>query len=178
MTTAVVVDASVALARIRREHLWMDVDRRLRSWQSEGARLYVPAHFWLEISNALIRGHGMSGALVMEAVHRLDELALQTVELTRPLLLLAMDFAERQRLTMYDAAYLAIAESVGGLLFSADVDLVGAAGSRGVLPRTDPDHRLSERPAAYDTARPPTWPDYSGASAYLAKLRAEAARIA
>lgn len=176
MTRAVVVDASVALARIRREPLWQDVDRRLRGWQSEGATLYVPAHFWLEISNALIRGHGMSGSGAMEAVHRLDELGLQTVDLGRPLLLLALDLAERHRLSMYDAAYLAIAESLGALLFSADVELVAAAGSRGVLPPSGSDHRLSERPAQYGTEHLRTWPDYSGASSYLSKLRAESAK--
>jgi predicted nucleic acid-binding protein len=178
MTSAVVIDASVALARIRREPVWQDVDRSLREWHSEGATLYVPAHFWLEISNALVRGHGMSGAGVMEAVHRLDELGLQTVDLGRPLLLLALDLAERHRLTVYDAAYLAIAESLGGLLFSADVDLVAAAGSRGVSPRRGSDHRLSESPAAYGTERQRTWPDYTGVSAYLAKLRAEVTRPA
>lgn len=176
MTSAVVIDASVALARIRREPLWQDVDRRLRGWQSEGATLYVPAHFWLEISNALVRGHGMSGSGVLEAVHRLDELGLQTVDLGRPLLLLALDLAERHRLSMYDAAYLAIAESLGALLFSADVELVAAAGSRGVLPRSGSDHRLSERAAAYGTERQRTWPDYSGVSSYLSKLRAESAK--
>ena len=176
MRTAVVIDASVALARVRREPLWQEVDRMIRAWRAEAAILYVPTLFWLEISNALVRGNRMFGADVIEAIHRLDELGLETVDLDRPLLLLALDLAERHGLTMYDAAYLAIAESLGGLLFSADRLLVAAAGSRGVSPSGLSDHRLSEAPAAHQVERRSTWPDYSGASAYLAQLRSEATR--
>jgi predicted nucleic acid-binding protein len=138
----------------------------------------VPSHFWLEVTNGLVRRHRMSGNHLMEAVHRLDEIGLTTVEFDRPLLLLAMDLAERHALTMYDAAYLAIAESLGARLFSADADLVAAAGSRGLSPSDLSDHRLSETPEEYQVERRSTWPDYSGASAYLAKLRAEASRSA
>jgi predicted nucleic acid-binding protein len=176
MTTAVIIDASVALARVRREPSWEAIDRLIRGWRAEAAILYVPTHFWLEISNALVRGHRMSGAAVIEAIHRLDELGLETVELDRPLLLLALDVAGRHGLTMYDAAYLAIAESLGGLLFSADHELVAAAGSRGVSPAGVGDHRLSEAPAFDGSEQQPTWPNYAGTSAYLARLRAEATR--
>ena len=176
MSTTVVIDASVALARVRREAGWQDIERLLRGWQATGTALCVPSHFWLEISNALVRGHRMPAATVLEAVHRLDELAFETVELDRPLLLLALDLAERHALTMYDAAYLAVAESLGGLLFSADRELVAAAGSRGVSPSGMSDHRLSETPEEYQVERRSTWPDYSGASAYLARLRSEASR--
>jgi predicted nucleic acid-binding protein len=178
MTVAVVIDASVALARIRREPLWQDIDRMIRVWRAEGAILYVPTHFWLEISNALVRGHRMPGAAVLEAIHRLDELGLETVDMNRPLLLLALDLAERHGLTMYDACYLAIAESLRSLLFSADRELVAAAGSRGLSPSGLSDHRLSQTPGEYGVERRSTWPDYSGASAYLAKLRSEVSRPA
>ena len=174
MTTAVVLDASVALARVRREPSWQTIDRRIRGWHSEAAILYVPTHFWLEVSNALIRGHRAPGADVLEAIHRLDELGLVTVDLDRPILLLALDLAERHSLTMYDAAYLALAESLDGLLFSADHDLLTAAGARGVSPSGSLEHRLSELPTRYGSEQRATWPDYSGASAYLARLRAEA----
>jgi predicted nucleic acid-binding protein len=178
MSTAVVIDASVALARVRREPGWQDIDRMIRAWRTTGFVLWVPNHFWLEISNALVRGHRLSAAAAFEAVHRLDELGLETVEMDRPLLLLALDLADRHALTMYDAAYLAVAESVGGLLFTADRQLAAAAGSRGLLPSGLSDHRLSETHGEYHVAQRSTWPDYSGASAYLAKLRSEASRSA
>jgi predicted nucleic acid-binding protein len=176
MTESVVVDASIAIMRIRREVGWEVVNLRLAAWQRDGARLAVPSHFWLEVTNGLIRQHRMNGNHLIEAVHRLDEIGLITIELDRPLLLLAMDLAERHDLTMYDAAYLAIAESLGSLLFSADRELVAAAGSRGLSPSSSSDHRLSEKPETYQVERRSTWPDYSGASAYLAKLRSEATR--
>jgi len=178
MSAAVVIDASVALARVRREPGWQDIDRMLRAWRTKGLVLCVPNHFWLEISNALIRGHRMPAAAVLEVVHHLDELGLETVELDRPLLVLALDLAERHGLTMYDAAYLAIAESLGSRLFSADLELVASAGSRGLSPSGMSDHRLSETLSEYRVERRSTWPDYSGASAYLARLRAEASRPA
>ena len=178
MTESVVVDASIAIIRICREAGWEGVNLRLAAWQRDGARFIVPSHFWVEVTNGLVRQHRMSGNYLIEAVHRLDEIGLSTIELDRPLLLLAMDLAERHGLTMYDAAYLSIAESLGSLLFSADREMVAAAGSRGLSPSSSSDHRLSETPETYQVERRSTWPDYSGASSYLAKLRAEATRPA
>jgi predicted nucleic acid-binding protein len=174
--TVVVIDASIAIASIRQEPGWMEIDERLAAWQRAGSSLIVPSQFWLEVSNALLRQHRMKGSHLIEAVQRLDAIGLATVELDRPLLLLALDLAERHSLTMYDAAYLAVTESLGGLLFSADRELLVAAGSRGVSLSGSPDHRLSEVRAAYGSEQRPTWPDYSGASAYLAQLRAEVTR--
>ncbi|GAC1676193.1 MAG: hypothetical protein NVS9B8_17920 [Candidatus Limnocylindrales bacterium] len=174
--TIAVIDASIAIASIRQEPGWMEINRHLAAWQRAGSSLVVPAQFWLEVSNALLRQHRMTGSHLIEAVQRLDEIGLATVELDRPLLLLALDLAERHGLTMYDAAYLAVTESLNGLLFSADRELLAAAGSRGVSPSGSPDHRLSDVPADYGSEHGPTWPDYSGASAYLAKLRADATR--
>ena len=174
--TSAVIDASIAIASIRQEPGWKEIDERLATWHRAGRSLIVPSQFWLEVSNALLRQHRMKGSHLIEAVQRLDAIGIATVELDRPLLLLALDLAERHGLTMYDAAYLAVAETVGGLLFSADRELLAAAGPRGVSPASSPDHRLSEVPTAYGSGQRPTWPDYSGASAYLAKLRSEATR--
>ena len=176
MTDAVIIDASIAVTRIRRQAGWEDVNQRLAAWRRSGTALVVQSHFWLEVSNALMRRHGVRGAHLLEAVHRLDEIGLETAEVDRPMLLLALDRAERYALTTYDAAYLALAESFDGLLFSADRELVVAAGVRGLSPIGSGDRRLSEERAAYLPSARPTWPDYSGAAAYLAKLRAEATR--
>lgn len=174
--TAVVIDASVALTFLLRQRGFDEVDRRLESWVADGDELSVPGHFWLEVSNALLRRHRQSGAQVMEAIHTLDELGLVTSSVDRPLLLLALDRAERFGLTTYDAAYLALAESLDGTLYTSDRALLAAAGSRGLQVAGAADHRLSEAAAPYGSERRPTWPDYSGASAYLAQLRAEATR--
>ncbi len=174
MSGAVVIDASVALTSLRLEAGFREVDRRFRQWLETGARLVVPSHFWLEVSNALLRRHRMSGSDVFGSIHRLDELLLETAEVDRPLVLLAVDLADQFELTAYDATYLALAEILDGVLYSSDAQLLTAAGSRGLGVAGSGGHRLSEHPAPYGTPRRPTWPDYAGTSAYLAKLRAEA----
>ena len=178
MPDTIVVDASVAITFVLRQRGVDAVNTRLRAWLRKGTQLVVPAHFWLEVVNALVRRHRLTGDRVMEAIHALDELGMATIPVDRPLLLLALDRAERLGLTTYDAAYLAAAESMDGLLYTSDGALLAAAGSRGLDVAGGTDRRLSERPARYGIERRPTWPDYSAASAYLAKLRAEATRTA
>jgi len=103
-------------------------------------------------------------------MHRLDTLGLETVETGRPLLLHAIDRIERHGLTAYDAMYLVLAESIDANLATFDRQLAAAAGPRAIT--FDESHGLHEPPAVYE--RDVTWPSYKGASAYLAKLRAEA----
>ena len=88
------------------------------------------------------------------------------------MLLSAIDFAERHSLTPYDAIYLGLAHAVDGSLMTLDIRLRAAAGERAISP--DARGRLSETRASYE--HDVTWPKYKGASAYLAKLRAEALR--
>lgn len=167
----IVVDASIAVAIVRDEPEGPDavvvISRRTR----EGGRIVVPSHFWLETTNTLIVRHRLPGADVLHAIHDLDGLGFETVEMDRALLILAMDAIERYRLTTYDAAYLALAVSLDGSLLTLDRALRTAAGARAVPIGPA---RLSETPAAYE--HDVTWPDYKDASAFLAKLRAEAAR--
>lgn len=118
----------------------------------------------------------MAGFRLIESIHLLDELGLETADVDRPLLLLALDVAERSRLTVCDAAYLALAELMNARLDTADRALLAAAGARGLAISGGIDHRLSEPTEPYEGERRSTWPIYSGASAYLARLRIEARR--
>ncbi|MBA2721258.1 MAG: type II toxin-antitoxin system VapC family toxin [Chloroflexi bacterium] len=172
----VVIDASVAITFVLRQRGVADVDRRFEGWLAEGTEFAVPTHFWLEVANSLLRRHRQTDDRVLEAIHTLDELGLATIPVDRPLLVLALDRAERFGLTMYDAAYLALAETLDATLYTSDRALLAAAGSRGLAVAGAEDHRLSEVPATYGAQRRPTWPDYSGAAAYLSNLRAEAAQ--
>lgn len=176
MTSAVVLDASVAITRLLRQRGGEDIDRNFRLWLRDGVAMSVPAHFWLEVVNSLLRRHRRTGLQVVEAIHKLDELGLATIPVDRALLLLALDRAERFGLTTYDAAYLALAETLDATLYTSDRALLAASGSRGLAVAHAADHRLSEVPATYGSEQRPTWPDYSGAGAYLSKLRAEAAQ--
>lgn len=166
----VVIDASAAIALVLDEPAGGWVEHSLRDWASIDRPTLVPNHFWLEVVNAIGRQARPSGDKVIAAVHRLDLFALQTMEVDRPLLLQVIDRVERFGLSSYDAAYLALAESVDGDLLTLDRQLATAAGHRAIP--VDEGHGLHETPVVYE--HDVTWPSYKGASAYLAKLRAEA----
>ena len=169
-----VIDASAAIAIALGEENGPVALAVLQEQVRSGARSVVPSHFWLEVANAFVRGHRRGTAETFEAIYELDRLELETVELDRPVLLSAIDFAERLGLTSYDAMYLALANAIDGSLLTFDRALHAASGPRAVP--VDGRHRLSETPAPYE--HDVTWPDYKGASAYLAKLRVEAREAA
>ena len=168
-----VVDASIAVAIIRNERDGPAASGIITNRTTDGIRIIVPSHFWLEVTNSLTKRRRWTGSKVLEAIHALDALGFETIDLDRPLLLFTIDTSERYGLTAYDAAYLALAISLDGSLLTLDAELHAAAGGRAVAvgPR-----RLSEAPTTYE--HQVTWPDYKGASAFLAKLRADAARPA
>lgn len=169
-----VLDASAAVAVARSEVEGSTVTARIVARTQAGSRVVVPSHFWLEVANALLRRHRWTSAACFEAIYELDRLGLETVDLDRPTLLLAVDIAERHGLMPYDAMYLALTESIDGELMTFDRALRAAAGARVV--RAVGRHRLSESAAPYE--HDVTWPRYKGASAYLAKLRVEAREAA
>jgi predicted nucleic acid-binding protein len=174
MNDRVVVDASAVLAFLLDEDGADDVGSKLRTWRVSDVEILVPSPFWLEVSNSLLRRHRMNASRVIEAIHAIDEFGPSTVEVDRALVLLVIDRADRFGLTAYDAVYLALAEALDATLFTADRVLLAAAGSKGLQVVESQGHRSSERAAPYATPRRSTWPDYTEASAYLAKLRAEA----
>jgi predicted nucleic acid-binding protein len=171
----VVIDASLAVARVRVKEQTPQILDAFREWSRMGTRLVVPRQFWWEVVNALAIGHRYSGDQVLEAVHELETLGIESRDSDGGELLLTIAAVERFQLSAYDAQYLVLAETLVAPLATLDRALAHAAGSRArYLGPGDPGHRLSEPPAAYK--HDVTWPNYRGASAYLAKLRAEAAR--
>jgi len=168
----VVVDASVALTIVRNEPKAPAARRALTDWSALGRQLLVPSHFWFEVVNPLARRHRWDGMAVLHAIRELDELGFTTVESDRAQVLLTIDLVERFRLTAFDAAYLALAQTYGADLATLDLELIQAAGVRAIS--LDDRRRLSETRAPYE--HDVTWPDYKGASAYLASLRVEARR--
>jgi predicted nucleic acid-binding protein len=166
----VIVDASVAVAIARDEVGAGAAEAAIEGWKRSRRPVFVPSHFWYEVVNSLVRRHRWATNKVLEAIQVLDQSNIQTIQLDRANLVLALDRAERYGLSAYDAAYLALAESVDGELLTFDQALRAAAGDRAIVLG----HQLSETPAVYE--HDVTWPNYKGASAYLAKLRAEALR--
>ena len=164
------IDASVALAIVRDEPTAPGILRALQGWSAGGRQLLVPSHFWLEVVNPLARRHRWDGRHMLHAIRELDELGLTTVESDRTQVLLTIDLVERHALTGFDAAYLALAQIYAADLATLDTELARASGIRAIA--LDARRRLSETATPYE--HDVTWPDYKGASAYLAKLRVEA----
>lgn len=169
-TAPLIIDASIAVAITRREPAGAAASDALEGWTRDRRRLIVPGHFWLEVANAF-GARRLPGADVLQAIHELDAFGLETIETDRAQLILTIDLMERHGLTAYDAVYLALAITWDGLVVTFDAALRAAAADRFVHIGQP---RLSETPQAYEHVV--TWPNYKGASAFLAKLRAEAAR--
>ena len=165
--TSLVIDASCAVAVVRREH----AREAIRPLVVSGRRLLVPGFFWLEFVNVLARRYSYTSAEVLEGVREVEELAIATVETDAIARLMVIDLVDRYRLTAYDAAYLALAESTDAQLLTTDRHLAAAAGARAIL--VGPDGQIAEVPPPYEVE--PTWPSWRGAAAYLGELRRVAA---
>jgi predicted nucleic acid-binding protein len=173
----VVCDASVALA-------W-SLDEAVPRWVSEFREraeagrvdVRVPTLFWLEVGSRLIRQPHISDEQVMEGFLRLEVLGFQTVDMDRPLRLMAVQLARQHRLSIYDAVYLALAAISDLPLATLDGRLADAAtamGRRyGASGATGGRHRTHETPAAYGTTRPADQTSLAALGAYLAELRRE-----
>jgi predicted nucleic acid-binding protein len=171
MTGDVVVDAPAALAILRNEPAGPVVLAELRA--TGRGRILVPDLFWLEVVNAMVRRHAISGPEVVEAIREMDELGLETITLARPLLLLALERSVDLDLTAYDATYLAIAEVEDAALLTLDARLATAAGPRARPVREAGSTGIAETSAGYGRGgdSPAVWPGYGG---YLAELRRQA----
>jgi predicted nucleic acid-binding protein len=171
---SIFIDASIALALLLEEPAAKVIRRRLDEWSAAAVDLVVPAAFWWEVVNPLARRYAYSGENVLRAVHEVDLLEFRTIEPDRVQLLATIDLVERFGLTAFDAQYLALADQLDGGLASLDAALVSAAGAR-AMPILG-DHRMHESVGVYE--HDATWPRYKGASAYLAKLRADLNEVA
>jgi len=168
-----VADASALLQLVLREPGWETVRDEVRRRTSLGAQILVPGVAWVEMVNVMARRRGLGGAVMIEALHELDLLGLETREMGREWVLPMIDAVERHGLTAYDAAYLVLAESVDAELLTADAELARGAGERAIW--VGPEGRIAEPPAAYEIT--PTWPTWRGAAAYLGELRRQAADL-
>jgi len=165
----VVVDASAALSLLLPQDDSLELVALLERLRIDGATFFVPELLWLEVTNSLLRRHHWTGAEAIEAVHRLEQIGLGTIETNRGTRLIALGLAERFGLTVYDAIYLALAETMDARLVTLDGALSTAAGSRAMRVAG----AVSEEPAPYERAA--TWASWKGLSGYLASLRAEVA---
>jgi predicted nucleic acid-binding protein len=169
----IVLDASVAIALLRREPAAPALAEVLSSSACGAVQLLVPDAFWLEFVNVLVRRYGLSPIEVVEALREMDDLGIATVRIDRPLLLVTIDLQARFGLSAYDAGYLALAEIEDARLLTLDRQLADASGRRAfAIPGMHPP-RLSEQLAPY--GEPVDWARFGP---YLARLRADAHNVA
>ncbi len=129
----VVVDASIAVKWFL-AHQEADVDHAL--WLLElnardQIRLSAPAHMRLETMNALV-SRKMPIPEVLGAASDLEGFSLEWHEIDEALSFEAVSIAASHGLTVYDAAYLALANRLDAGLVTADRALAAAAGERRV----------------------------------------------
>jgi predicted nucleic acid-binding protein len=166
----IVVDASVAIALIRREPAAAQMRSLVRGFAGAAGRFLVPDVFWVEVANALVRRYAATSEEIVEALREIDELSVASACLDRSLLLVAIDLQGRHRLSAYDALYLALAEVQDARLLTLDPRLADAAGERAVRLDGMPPPRLAGETATYGS-EPVDWARFGP---YLARLRAEA----
>ena len=175
MADRVVVDASVALAHLFDETGTPAARAVVAEWTRSSTELLVPSHFWIEVANALVLGNGFGPGEVVAEFVNLDDLGLTTVELDRPLLLLAIEQMARYRLSAYDAIYLALALATESKLATLDRRLAEAAGDVGILIGGDGSGRISEASSTYRGSEAYAGWAYSAVvGAHIAELRRQA----
>ncbi len=130
-TPAVVVDASIGV----KWEIWEDEDdvedaQWLLERHARGdVLLCVPGIFRLEWLNAL-KSRGMSVPDILRSARQLEASRLEWHEVDEALSFEAVALASTHGLSIYDAAYLALAERLDASLVTADAALARAAGDR------------------------------------------------
>jgi len=130
-----VVDPSVALA-------WLLTDETtekataIRQAIEQGAEAWIPAHWWLELANGLLvaesRGRITADA-VDQALFLVEELPFEEDDQTaEQISVRTFALARKHQLTLYDAAYLELAQRRNAVLASFDSQLLKAATKEGV----------------------------------------------
>jgi predicted nucleic acid-binding protein len=133
--SALVIDPSVALA-------WLLTDETnaqaaaVRQEIETGANAWIPAHWWLEVGNGLLmaeRRGRITAEGVAQALALVDALPLEEdKETAEQVSVKTISLARKHDLTIYDAAYLELAQRRGATLASFDAQLLKAAAKEGV----------------------------------------------
>ncbi|MDO8914910.1 MAG: type II toxin-antitoxin system VapC family toxin [Coriobacteriia bacterium] len=129
-----VIDSSVAVkwflpeGEADGERAWALLESHL----AERIRLAAPDHLRLEVLNAL-RHRGFNAQTIRRAADALDGFHLVWHPVSASLAVAACDIAARHGLTLYDAAYAALAVALDAELVTADRRLAGSGAGRARL---------------------------------------------
>ena len=131
-----VIDPSVALA-------WLLPDETnpraasVRAAIENGAEAWIPGHWWLEVANGLLmaeRRRRITSDGVAQALSLVNGLPLEEdAETAEQIPARTFALARKHGLTIYDAAYLELAQRHGAVLATFDAQLSKAASKEKVL---------------------------------------------
>jgi predicted nucleic acid-binding protein len=136
VTTVIVVDASIIAVALADDGQDGDAARaRLR-----GEDLTAPELLDLEVASVLRRQHAAGALENRRAVLALDDLLAMPIQRAPHRHLLRRCWEVRDDLTVYDAAYVALAELLKTTLLTADQRLARAPGPRCDIETLQPEH--------------------------------------
>jgi predicted nucleic acid-binding protein len=130
-----VIDPSVALAWLLEDETTAEAVA-IRQELEHGAEAWIPTHWWLEVANALLmaeRRKRITPGGVAQALALIDALPFEEDDETAEQIpARTLSLARKHELTVYDAAYLELAQRRGAILASFDTKLIKAASKEGV----------------------------------------------
>lgn len=126
----VIVDASAMVEVVVGDPVWT---QRLSTWQEAGVMLLAPPHFGTEVANALLRGLRLEPGDVGARLRELFRAGVEVVDRGLIGLVDAIDLAAGHGISVYDAAYLALAVELEADLATRDRSLAGAAEAEGLV---------------------------------------------
>jgi predicted nucleic acid-binding protein len=127
-----VVDANLTVALVLPTPYSTKAQALWERWSAEAADVFAPDLWAYEITSALRKAMSITSMPLLEAEAHLETLMRLGVQLVPPTLeldRLALQWAEHLGQTVaYDAHYVALAERLGGELWTADRRLADSAG--------------------------------------------------
>ncbi len=136
MAQRIIIDANATLALFLRLPYSEKVDRQMQAWQAQQARLAVPTLWEYECLTGLRRAVTLQLISEKDAggmIEDLFALEFQRIAPTLELHRLAMQWAGRiNQSKVYDAQYLALAESLSAEFWTADQRLANSLLGLGV----------------------------------------------
>ena len=119
-----VLDSSVVLKWFRKDEIWRDSALQMRQTYLDGHMLiHVPDLLIYEIANVLRYKPDVTDQQVQEALDSLYDLGIKIVDISQEMIKGAIRLAYFHCITVYDASFLALAESLKVPFVTADEKL-------------------------------------------------------
>lgn len=126
----IVIDASVAVELLLRTPSALEIEKRVFA---PDETIHAPHLMDLEVASVLRRYCAVGELTPVRAVQALEDLADLPVNRYPHDLFLPRIWQLRNNLTVYDAAYVALAECLDAILLTSDAHLAGAPGNSAII---------------------------------------------